>query len=75
MLKALLRRKPMQLIQELDDGAPHHLKRTLSTFDLVVLGIGGIIAVVQRGIDERGVQAVLHRSGRVSPAHTNRSAG
>jgi basic amino acid/polyamine antiporter, APA family len=45
MFKSLLRRKPMQLIAEADDGAPHRLKRTLSAFDLTILGIGGIIGV------------------------------
>jgi len=45
MLKELFRRKSIQSIQDLECDQEHHLKRTLSAFDLTCLGIGAVIGV------------------------------
>ncbi|OGQ44408.1 MAG: amino acid permease [Deltaproteobacteria bacterium RIFCSPLOWO2_01_44_7] len=44
-MKGLFRKKPIQDIQALESDTEHHLKRTLSAFDLTCLGIGGVIGV------------------------------
>lgn len=41
----LFRKKTIQDVQALEADQEHHLKRTLSAFDLTCLGIGGIIGV------------------------------
>lgn len=45
MLSSLFRKKSPAAIQELEGQKEKHLKRTLSAFDLTMLGIGGIIGV------------------------------
>jgi APA family basic amino acid/polyamine antiporter len=45
MLKKLFRKKSVQSIQALELDQEHHLKRTLSAFDLTCLGVGAIIGV------------------------------
>lgn len=44
-LRTLLRKKPVRAIRELEAVTEHRLKKTLNAFDLVCLGIGGIIGV------------------------------
>ena len=45
MFKLLFRTKSIKSIQEIEADPEHHLKRTLSAFDLTCFGIGGIIGV------------------------------
>lgn len=45
MRSFLWRKKPISTVQALEADTEHHLKRTLSAFDLTCLGIGGIIGV------------------------------
>ena len=45
MFKDLLRKKSIQTFKEIEADQEHHLKRTLTAFDLTCLGIGGIIGV------------------------------
>src|SRR5579862_1099413 len=42
-MRQLLRTKSLDAILSESDRAPHQLKRTLGAFDLVMLGIGGIV--------------------------------
>lgn len=45
MFQELFRKKTIQAVQAIEADTEHHLKRTLSAFDLTCLGIGGIIGV------------------------------
>ena len=45
MLQQLFRKKSIQSIQAIEGDQEHHLKRTLSAFELTCLGIGAIIGV------------------------------
>lgn len=45
MLKTFFRKKSIEAISDVESDAEHHLKRTLSAFDLTCLGIGAVIGV------------------------------